>query len=72
MDDRKISLLMCTTVAGTLRAFLLPYALHFRELGWRVDAAAQGVSASIADIFLHRNLYDHQTILTLLIKVPDN
>lgn len=45
MDDRKISLLMCTTVAGTLRAFLLPYALYFRELGWRVDAAAHGVSA---------------------------
>jgi glycosyltransferase involved in cell wall biosynthesis len=31
-------LLHVTTVAPTLRAFLLPYACYFRGLGWRVDA----------------------------------
>lgn len=34
--------LMVTTVSTTLRAFLLPYADHFRSLGWRVDALAAG------------------------------
>ena len=37
-------LLMVTTVAGTLRSFLAPVARHFRDRGWRVDAAARGVS----------------------------
>lgn len=32
-------LLMVTTVPGTLTGFLLPYARHFRERGWEVDAA---------------------------------
>jgi glycosyltransferase involved in cell wall biosynthesis len=36
------SLLMVATVGGTIGAFLAPYAAHFRELGWRVDAAAAG------------------------------
>lgn len=31
-------LLVVTTIPGTLRAFLLPYADHFRARGWRVDA----------------------------------
>ena len=34
-------LLIVTTVAATLRAFLLPYARHFRDLGWRVDALSR-------------------------------
>jgi glycosyltransferase involved in cell wall biosynthesis len=38
-------LLIATTVPVTLRAFLLPYAEHFRALGWRVDAMANGVTA---------------------------
>jgi glycosyltransferase involved in cell wall biosynthesis len=38
-------LLIVTTVAATLRAFLLPYAQHFRKQGWTVDALANGVSA---------------------------
>ncbi|MDR2174616.1 MAG: glycosyltransferase [Synergistaceae bacterium] len=38
-------LLIVTTVAATLRAFLLPYARHFRERGWTVDALSNGVSA---------------------------
>ena len=36
------SLLIVTTVAHTLDHFLLPYADHYRRLGWRVDAAANG------------------------------
>lgn len=39
-------LLMVTTIAETLRAFLLPFARHFRAKGWQVDAMAQGVSTS--------------------------
>ncbi len=39
------SLLMVTTVSGTLRAFLSPVGRHFRARGWRVDAAARGVRA---------------------------
>ena len=35
-------LLIVATVANTIAAFLLPYAAHFRSLGWRVDAAASG------------------------------
>jgi glycosyltransferase involved in cell wall biosynthesis len=37
-------LLIATTVATTLRAFLLPYARHFTALGWRVDALARAAS----------------------------
>ena len=38
------SLLIVTTIAPTIRNFLLPYAAHFRSLGWRVEAAANGAS----------------------------
>ena len=38
-------LLVVTTVAETLRAFLFPYADHFRGLGWRVDGMANGVGS---------------------------
>lgn len=37
------SLLIVSTVAPTLRAFLLPFARHYRALGWRVDAAARDI-----------------------------
>lgn len=36
---------MVTTVAPTLRAFLLPFARHYRALGWRVEAAARDIDA---------------------------
>ncbi len=39
-------LLQITTIASTQRAFLLPFARHFREIGWQVDAVAKGISAS--------------------------
>jgi glycosyltransferase involved in cell wall biosynthesis len=35
--------LFATTVAVTVRAFLLPIAQHFRNIGWRVDAMANGI-----------------------------
>lgn len=38
-------LLIVTTISGTLRSFLLPFARYFRERGWQVDGMAQGVSA---------------------------
>jgi len=38
-------LLLVTTVAVTLRSFLLPFAEHYRARGWRVEAMANGVSA---------------------------
>lgn len=38
------SLLIITTVPGTIRAFLLPFANHFREQGWKVHAMACGIS----------------------------
>jgi glycosyltransferase involved in cell wall biosynthesis len=42
------SALFVTTVPITLEAFLLPFADHFRALGWRVDALANGASAAPA------------------------
>ena len=37
-----VSLLYVATVPAPIRNFLIPYATHFRALGWRVDAAANG------------------------------
>jgi glycosyltransferase involved in cell wall biosynthesis len=37
------SLLIVTTVAPT-HGFLLPFARHFRSLGWRIDGCANGIS----------------------------
>ena len=47
------SALFVTTVPITLEAFLVPFAEHFRALGWRIDALANGASthAPIADAF---------------------
>lgn len=39
-------LLYVTTVPYTLRAFLFPFARHFRAKGWTVDAAANGVTTA--------------------------
>lgn len=38
------SLLIVATVSATIRGFLIPYATHFRALGWRVEAAANGAT----------------------------
>jgi glycosyltransferase involved in cell wall biosynthesis len=37
-----VTLLYISTVPAIIRNFLVPYALHFRGLGWRVLAAANG------------------------------
>jgi len=37
-------LLIATSVPSTLTAFLLPYAKHYRDRGWRVEALSNGVS----------------------------
>lgn len=52
MPTRK-KLLIATTVPVTIRAFLLPYAKHFRDAGWTVDAMAAGLSSetNLAEIF---------------------
>ncbi len=39
-------LLMVTTVPVVLTNFLLPFATHFRKLGWQVDAMSCGFSAT--------------------------
>ena len=55
-DDRQQSLLYIATVSSTIRHFLKPFARHFRDLGWRVDAAASGATTDpgLAGIFDHR------------------
>ena len=50
-----MKILFITTVSSTLRAFLLPFATHFRQKGWRVDAMASGASGC-ADC---RAAFDH-------------
>ena len=39
-----VSILYVATVSHTISSFLLPYAEHFRSLGWRIDAAASGAA----------------------------
>lgn len=60
-------LLLVSTVAVTVRHFLRPYADHFRSLGWRVDAAANGLTTdeigreafdAVYDLPLSRSLRD--------------
>jgi glycosyltransferase involved in cell wall biosynthesis len=62
-----VSLLMVATVSISIRAFLIPYARHFRALGWRVDAAANGARADAA----LRDAFDHVYELPLSRSVLD-
>ena len=48
MDHQTPKLLIATTVAATLEAFLLPYATYFRKKGWTVDCVASDASQSPA------------------------
>ncbi len=41
MTQRQPRLLVVTTVYNMIRDFLLPFAVHYRERGWQVDALAQ-------------------------------
>lgn len=43
---KSASLLVVATVAITVEAFLVPYARHFRALGWKVDVAARNAGSS--------------------------
>ena len=45
-------LLIVTTIAETVRAFLVPYACYFRGIGWNVDAMARGIT-QCGDLSLH-------------------
>lgn len=44
--SRVPKLLVVTTIAATARAFLLPYAEHFRSMGWKVDLLANRAPGS--------------------------
>lgn len=50
--------LLVTTMAYTLRAFLLPFAHHFRNKGWQVDAAASDASKNTACIEAFDHVWD--------------
>jgi len=63
---------MASTIPATLRAFLIPLARHFRQLGWRVDAMARDVSGSpecvaafdrVWDVPWSRNPFDPRNLL---------
>lgn len=41
-EGTRPSLLMVATIFHTIHGFLTPYAAYFREMGWRVEAAANG------------------------------
>ena len=66
------SMLIVTTISHTIAAFLNPYAAHFRRMGWRVDAAAngatgdpalQGVYDQLHELSLSRSILDVRGIL---------
>lgn len=61
------SLLIVATISATIRGFLTPYAAHFRQMGWRVDAAASGATVDpglegffdqLHDLPLSRSIFD--------------
>ena len=66
------SLLFVTTIPATLSAFFVPIACHFQAKGWRLDAMAQGISAStkcleafdqVWEVEWSRNPLDPQNLL---------
>ena len=66
---------MVSTVSATIRGFLVPYATHFRSMGWRVEAAANGatIDPGLAGIFdelhelpLSRSIFDAAGVLRTL------
>lgn len=52
------SALFVTTVPITLEVFLAPFAKHFREQGWRIDALANGATTAPALEGVFDNRYD--------------
>ena len=70
-EKARPSVLMVTTIAHTLK-FVLPYAAHFRQAGWRVEAAASGATVDPAleglfdrlhELSLSRSILDVRGIL---------
>jgi len=70
--------LFVATVEGTHRAFLLPYARRFRELGWQVDGAAAGISKiaecvraydRVFDMVWSRNPFDMKAVLSSVRRI---
>lgn len=51
-------LLIASTVSAFIEAFLLPYADHFRALGWTVDAMASGIGSSERCVAAFDNVWD--------------
>jgi glycosyltransferase involved in cell wall biosynthesis len=64
--------LMVTTLPCTLNSFLLPFAAHFRSIGWQVDAMSCGISTDpkclkgfdrVWDVEWSRNPLDPRNLL---------
>jgi len=51
-------LLQVTTISETLEAFLLPFATHFRKMGWVVEAAARGAKSNEACVGAFDQVHD--------------
>lgn len=64
--DRAPSMLVVTTVAGTM-GFLLPYLRHFGSQGWRVDGCARG----LREYEPARGLFEHAYELPLTRSIRD-
>ncbi len=73
-------LLVVTTVPITIRSFLLPFIKHFRDLAWRVDGMAQGISTDVEcvaacdriyDIQWSRNVFDPRNLLAGISRVKE-
>ncbi len=71
--EKSRRLLLATTVPVSLTGFLLPFAKHFRSIGWTVDALAHDASKSRAclesfdhcwDATWSRNPWDPKAIVT--------
>ncbi len=73
-------LLMVTTVPVVLTNFLLPFATHFRKLGWQVDAMSCGFSATdpgdryfdrLWEVQWSRNPLDPRNLLATPAKIQE-
>lgn len=71
-------ILMVATIPGTLNAFLLPFARHFKSQGWQVDAIASGISSDsqcletfdrVWDVEWSRNPLDPKNLLNVPRKI---
>jgi hypothetical protein len=72
-------LLIVTTVSATVKAFLLPYAYHFRSIGWKVDALSHGIMQdracpphfdAVHNIEWSRNPFDYRNTMRAARELP--